>query len=286
MKAKNPPAALNRPKPMEWPEYEALLQREWNVLLEGSGGSGEALFQRFLEQHPCMVPRGEGHHGPSYHGVVAQPELPGFTRRFPDFMWITFDSLTAYPTLIEIETPMKVWFRADGAPRHEFTQAHDQLRGWKAWFDSPEHQLLFRGAYRVRRRHFYGHSLSPRYVLVYGRRAEAMAGHDASGRRLRMQAQDERLMTFDRLRPDRELLSCITVRVTPEGARAVSVPPTFELDAINMGELRFVEDLEQAIRANPLIKDERKEFLAERLPLWRASMEESDRGPWDLSVRD
>jgi len=44
--------------PWSWDEYESWLSKEWATLLEQDPTEPDV--HRFLEQHPCLVPGGEG----------------------------------------------------------------------------------------------------------------------------------------------------------------------------------------------------------------------------------
>jgi hypothetical protein len=94
-----------------------------------------------------MIPGGSGdigpggHHGSVMGAVFRQPDLVGGGRVFqPDFMWVTRSTSLVTPILIEIEKPSKRWFRRDGRPTSEFTEAHDQLNDWRSWFARDENK--------------------------------------------------------------------------------------------------------------------------------------------------
>jgi hypothetical protein len=67
-------------------------------------------------------------------GIIAQAPLPSYNHRVPDFLWLSRDSDTDQPVLIEIEAPSKKWFTKAGAPTAGFTQALNQIAEWKSWF--------------------------------------------------------------------------------------------------------------------------------------------------------
>lgn len=135
-----------RPLPWPWSRYESWLTAEWQALLGRSPSESEV--HEFLEQHPSMVPGGEGgeqsiggHHGAFPAALISEPELPGLTRPTPDFMWISKMSSVVKPVLIEIERPDKRWFRSsDGVPHSDLTQAIDQISTWRDWFESEPHR--------------------------------------------------------------------------------------------------------------------------------------------------
>ncbi len=128
-----------RPRALAWDTYSDMALAEWYKLLSLNPEEDEV--QRFLELHPSMIPGGSGdvgpggHHGSDMGAVFRRPKLIGSGRTFePDFMWVTRSSGLVTPILIEIEKPSKRWFRKDGRPTGEFTEAHDQLNDWRSWF--------------------------------------------------------------------------------------------------------------------------------------------------------
>jgi hypothetical protein len=79
-------------EPLSWKQYEELVTTEWVALLNGKSSPSEREVQAFLERHPSMVPGafgfvgGESGHYPRLCGVIAQPPLPSYDHRVPDFM--------------------------------------------------------------------------------------------------------------------------------------------------------------------------------------------------------
>lgn len=57
------------PKALTWDRYSELVQRVWRDLLDAADDHDEAIFQKFLETHPCMVPGGQSMSGPSGHSA-------------------------------------------------------------------------------------------------------------------------------------------------------------------------------------------------------------------------
>ncbi len=223
-----------------WHDYVDLLTRQWHALLDSPISAEERVLQEFLERHPCLLPGSDSVDGTSGHmpfpmAVISKPKLPGLSDRQPDFMWIATDSVTLYPILIEIETPHKKWFHRDGAEIHsELTHAQGQLADWRAWFRRGKNSAAFLDDYGIphelRRR-----QLSPRFVLVHGRRTEYERSEQRTQKRAELQREGERLMSFDRLAPANygELYSC--VRKTQDGYQVVAVPPC-------LGVVEKVED--------------------------------------------
>lgn len=59
-------------------------------------------------------------------------------------MSVTRSTSLIIPILVEIEKPSTRWFRMDGRPTQEFSEAHDQLNDWSSWFARDENRSLFR----------------------------------------------------------------------------------------------------------------------------------------------
>lgn len=257
--------------PMAWSDYEKLILDEWKRLLSSDKSREEKHFQHFFEQHPCML---SGVYGllsspnvfPS--ALISKPVLPDFTRKIPDFLWITFNSVNLYPILIEIESPRKQWFTKKGRPTAGLTQAHDQLKEWKTWFSKPRNAESFADYYRLPTK-LRGLVLKPIYVLIYGRRSEANRDTDLSKKRTHLQGENEILMTFDRLKPSQNASNLINVKFDREGYYAISIPPTIYLDPFTAKHCwRFVRQKEEAAMASPYLSKERKEFLIRRFKYW------------------
>jgi hypothetical protein len=182
---------------------------------------------------------------------------------------------------IEIESPKKKWFTKQGTPTAHLTQAMDQLRDWKRWFQEPHNVQAFL--------EYYGVPRSPHqvfachYVLIYGRRDEAIHG---PGRKKRpfMQQPDESIMSFDRLEPDRELADIITVRREGEIFRALYAQPTMELNRFIVSDWNSVRGVEEAIQTNMEMNSARKEHLLKMLAKWHEQLE-GERAERRLSQR-
>jgi hypothetical protein len=204
------------PPPWSWDEYATWLEREWSALLADAQGEGP--IHRFLEQHPCLLPGGEGtgesfggHHGGWRDTVISKPSLRGLVTREPDFMWLTRNSAEMIPVLIEIESPTKPWFTGKGQPSARFTQALNQLAEWKQILDSEAGRLLFDQMYDLPQSWRDSHRLVLRLLLVYGRRAETEIQPAANQRRGILRGEHVDTMTFDRLRPIADLQNAVTV---------------------------------------------------------------------------
>lgn len=253
---------------MPWEQYEIRLRGEWQVLLDSA--RSESDIQRFLEQHPCLVPGSRFPMTGSFPvraALVTQPGLLAKTRRVPDFMWLSNDSATLYPVLIEIERPGKRWFTAKGVPSAKFTQALSQLREWQVWFNEPKNQSKFMERYAIPEDYDRGR-FRPHYVLIYGRRDELAAERRLRHLRAMQEHPDESLMSFDRLVPLRDSSNYITIRRTRRGYEAVAVPPTLKLDPLYAPFWADVHNKADAIQRCEWMPDERKAFLCERIDYW------------------
>lgn len=231
--------------------YNELLMAQWPALLDSPESRDERLLHAFLERHPSLLPGSATVDGDSGHaayplGVITKPKLPGLSDREPDFMWLATDSESLYPVLIEIETPHKQWFYGDRAEIHsDLTHAQGQLAEWRAWFSRGSNQTTFLDAYEIplnlRRRR-----LSPRFVLIHGRRSNYESSQLRQMKRAELAREDERLMSFDRLTPAKwgVLYSCLRKR--QDGYEVAAVPPS--LTIFNDGKnYRVTQGWEQAL---------------------------------------
>lgn len=265
--------AKGAPPPMAWEQYSERVRQEWGKLLVGPGSHDERTIQRFLEQHPCLIPGAFSLPSPSGHwpfppAVISQPVLQGLNTKIPDFLWIATDSAYLYPVLVEIEQPNKRWFRKDGVPHAELTQALDQLASWRAWFNKPENQSVFFEQYLIPPDMRRWKTFRPFYVLIYGRRSEFLSRPALVAKRGQMARSDEFYMTYDRLQPQIDTRQLICVRKTETRYIAVSVPATLELSPALAHERLVIQEKDKAIERNPWLSPERRKFLLERLPYW------------------
>ncbi|HWB02200.1 MAG TPA: Shedu anti-phage system protein SduA domain-containing protein [Verrucomicrobiales bacterium] len=254
--------------PMSWEDYAKRVELEWSGLL--ASASNESEVQRFLEEHPSLLPTADSH-CPYPGAVISQPKLQGLTRRVPDFMWICSNSVTIIPVLIEIEHPKKMWYNGKGDPTAEFTQAVNQLRIWRTWMEDSDNQNVFRSYYGLRGGNWRGMAFKPRYVLIYGRRAEFESGKSAALKHLRRSSQldSEEFMTFDRLRPNRLFSDFLSVRARDnQGFEAISFPACVKIGPSFSALLDGVKDITAAISKSPWLTPERRQFLIDRVPYW------------------
>lgn len=264
------------PPPLSPGNYAELVRRNWDAVLE-TDGLTEAHVHRFLEQHPCLLPFADGL-GPEAHGrgskstlfaVVSEPVLPGIERPRPDFLRINQDSEAVYPILIEIESPGKAYARKDGQPTAEYTQAIAQIGDWKAWFAQPQNIVAFTELYRIEAPSpFHRRVIEPRFVLVYGRRAELDGNPRARALRAALKPAETTVMTYDRLFPSERASFELCVRLVGRDLRAITISPTLLLGPVVADELAAIKGKPEALDESPYFTDKRRDFLRERFEYW------------------
>lgn len=277
-----------RPEPMAWEPYSAAVFNEWQELL--ASDPEESGVHAFLELHPAMIPGGSGdigpggHHGSDFSAVFTKPRLKGQGRDFePDFMWVTRSTGLITPVLIEIEEPSKRWFRKDGRPTSEFTEAHDQLNDWRSWFKMDANKALFRSTFLIEGELFLDRPIEPQFVLIYGRQSEFELGgghEDPAGLRRKrdgQRARDESFMTFDSLRPRYDHRNSVTVRMTATGPEAVAFSPVYGTSPKAGHLARNVRRLPDALVASVMMTEERRKYLARRFEYWHQRDESARR---------
>lgn len=273
-----PDSDPQRPQSVQWSTYVDQVMAQWYALL--SRDPEESEVQAFLELHPAMVPGGSGdvgpggHHGSEMGAMFRRPTLKGAGRSFePDFMWVTRSTGLITPILVEIEKPSKRWFRGDGRPTREFTEAHDQLNDWRSWFEHEENKAIFRGQFLFEER-YADRPLSPQFVLVYGRQGEFEPGgghrYPEQLRRKRdgQRAADESFMTIDSLRPRYDHADSLTVTMTAQGPQVFALSPVYGTGTDTGPEALILGSITDALARSVLMSDERKAYLASRWEHW------------------
>ncbi len=274
---------------MGWDDYSALAARELSALL-ASGECDERTFQRLLEEHPILVPgvypsTQAGHNGIFPSSVITQPPLTGLNTRLPDFCVISHDSGTLYASFVEIESPCKPWATKAGVQSAKLTQAIDQLRDWKIWFNDPLNAARFLDEFRVPHSLRAGRAFVRQYILVYGRR-EDLRNSDFGKRRAEAEAHDEVFMSWDRLQPSNHYAGLMTVRLTPDGYRAVSVPPSVTLGPLHAEDQSIILGRKEAVARSRHLSPVRAQFLIERWPYWDGWVQSKSNGNGFLSTGD
>ena len=285
-----------RPMALAWEQYSDKALSDWYSLLSQEPEEDEV--QRFLELHPSMIPGGSGdigpggHHGSDMGVVFRRPKLTGSGRmREPDFVWVTRSSGLVTPILIEIEKPSKRWFRKDGRPTSEFTQAHDQLNGWRSWFARDGNQALFRKRFLFLSEKYEDRPLEPQYVLIYGRESEFRlgGGHDNPNelryKRDQQRGMNESFMTFDALRPRFDHSNSMTLTMSAQSPKIHAFSPVYGTGPhLEEGAL-LLGDPYDALGRSVMISDERRAYLAKRWAYWQQYEQERNADPNGLCAR-
>lgn len=282
----------NAPSPWTWDEYSSWLKTKWAELLRTGDSSKEEPYRKFLEQHPCLIPGGEGsgdsfggHHGGWNDTVISQPPLPGITKRIPDFMWLTKNSEDIIPVLIEIEAPGKAWFNKNEQRSAKLTQAQDQLAEWRLQLDNAASRQLLGEMYDFPRGWTLTYNLVPRVLLIYGRSQEFRLRPWLNRKRRAIRDPATDAMTFDRIKPLEGSRNAFSVRMENRSQIVVAVPPTFRVGPRIAETIAAVKGWVDAITSNELMTPERKAFLLSRLPYWdeigHRSMQGQRLGPHD-----
>jgi hypothetical protein len=279
---------------MEWRDFEHLILSKWEELLNRTPVPTEPDMQEFLERYPSMVPcayniqrfkngpRLESGHLPWMNGLISQPVLPSFHHHIPDFMWLSRNSARLEPVLIEIEAPSKRWWKANGDPTADLTQALGQITRWKTWFEDSVNVIKFKEMYGLEWGETVKRQFKPSYLLIYGREVEANSKPDLIGQRSHLAEADVDIMTYDRLYPDPRALQQVCMKVKIDKGetvfKAISVPATMTLKPSLARYRSRLSGLEEAINSNKHISPKRKEFLIRRLPYWNEWLKSPEKG--------
>ena len=279
--------APDPPTPMEVREYTARSTEEYLALINGPDRGNEAAIHSFLEQNPAFVPGAFSYpasgHGPIFWGVFTKPRLAGDPGYIPDFLWLATATDRIYPVFVEIENPTKRWFTANGQQTAEFTQAQAQIQDWKRWLRNPAQFQAWMHSLDLPDGWNRGYELHPQYVLIFGSSAEFEQNPELRGRRRELEGEDERVMTFDNLRPDANALWFMTLTRINRQVHAMTVPPTFEIGP-NIGRsILEVHGVNEAIARQTRMTQERREFLQQRLPYWTAYLRRQEMSFRNLS---
>lgn len=147
------------------------------------------------------------------------------------------------------------------------TQAIQQLRDWRIWFDQPANVQRFREEYQIPDEVWRHRDLTLQPVLVYGRRAYLEASR-FQRKRAKLALPGDTFMTWDRIKPNCGLTAPLVVRLTPRGYIAHSVPPTVTLGPVSAEDHALIAGKEDAVLRSTLIPKPRRRFMAERWPYW------------------
>jgi Shedu protein SduA, C-terminal len=262
--------ATDPPPPMAWTEYEQIAKAELSEALNSE--ASESTMHALFERHPCLVPARHGlpitaADAPFPAALISKPPLPSFAGPIPDFMWITSDSVTLNPVLIEIEAPTKPWFTKSGQQTAELTQARDQLLQWRIWFQTSHNREAFLDFYRLDGMLRY-RSFKPMFLLIYGRRTDSHRTELLAHKRGLMQEDGTNVVSYDRLIPSQEASEYMCARVNKDGYKSVSLAPTMTLGPLFAVRRSYVSGKEAAALENAYLTAQRKEFLSARFAYW------------------
>ena len=232
--------------------------------------------QDFLERHPSLVPGAftpgsQSGHSPRYNALFSQPKLPGFGGKVPDFLWLSGHSSCDYAALIEIECPKKKLFTNEGRQRAEFSQAYNQIKDWRIWFETSANKQVFFDHYGLSGTQRFRRAFDLHFILIYGRRSEFQNNPKLSMKRHSLMSdRNEELISFDRLTPHDWLDSATTVVTKGMAVLEVKfVPETFLIRPMDIRQQLEMKGLAEAIQRNPRIDESRREFLTRRLVYWQ-----------------
>jgi hypothetical protein len=251
---------------MGWDEYKAILHEALRARL-AADDFDEPQAQRFLEQHPCLVPYAtrSGYHARIDY-VYTQVQL-GPRGRIPDFVRLSKNSSKTYLDLVEIESPAKRLFTKAGQPGERFVQARQQLSDWSEWLRADGNRTQLREYLRLDRTTFPD-DVIVRRILVMGRRDEVEKS--PRGRAARGDDNDEvTSMTWDRVAPDEDSRQAVTIRMDGGVPTVRYVPATFTTSRLMAPTLRSIEGWESAIERSLYITEPRKAKLISRVNYWR-----------------
>ena len=256
------------PPPMQWEKYEKLIKNKWNQLLESEDSKIERKIQEFLEKHPSMLPGafgilGSSNLNPFPLAVISQPKLQGNDTKISDFLWISSDSTSSYLIFIELKLPTELWWTKNRKPRSNLTSAISQLTELNVWLEKPANRLNFYDYFQIPEL-LRNRRLKQKFVLIYGRRAEAekYENRDSS------YGDNIILMTYDRLSPNPKAKNLMTVKIKNEGYEALAIPPTFTFHQDFIEKRAIINSKEKAIKNNEYLTEERKNFLLKRFVDW------------------
>ncbi len=259
------------PPALDFDNYSSVMCDEFQALLLNSSDD-ESVFQRFFERNPSYLPGayqlfGKSGHYPYMSSLVSQPCIKGVSDRKPDFMWLAHNSTDFSPIFIEIEKPSKRLFTCGGQQSSIYTQALTQIRDWKIQLDKPHERGLF-FEMLGNPDELYRLTFSPQYCLIYGRRDEYEEDDHLRAMKSKLSSQDICLMSYDRLRPDKNAMNFVSVELVNRRFRVKHIPPTFRYYPAEASVFTKYDGFKDRISEMVHTSVERKEFLFERYNYW------------------
>lgn len=212
------------------------------------------------------------------NALISQPILPGLGSKTPDFMWIASDSSSVFVVLMEIEDPNKSWATKKGQPSAKLTQAINQLKDWQKWFSEPLNEEKFKKDYKIPPYLLESRSFQKIYILIYGRRSDPSLTDSFNKKRALLQNQNEIYMTYDRIKPNRQLKDCLTVKLDKRGYTALHVQPTIRLGPIHAENRSLIQLKDLAVNRNIYLSKTRRQFLNSRWEYWDTWAKKENKG--------
>ena len=279
----------NIPPAVSMDVYIAAATQRYQEMLNDSS-LDEKSFQLFFEENPSFIPGefeaiGSSGHDAYLGTLITQPRIGTNLIRVPDFMWLANNSLSFCPVLIEIEKPSKEQFKSDDVPYAKFNQAYDQITEWKAILENPNNRQRFYDTFSIPER-YQKMAFAPQYVLIYGRRSEYESEDFRREKRFQMQGNDTRIMSFDRLKPNRNSYNAITTKVSNGKYYVKHIPPTFVFEPFSAPALIHLQEFKDRIADIKMISDERRKFLLERYDYWAEFGKQDNLGLINTSDRE
>ncbi|UCI23981.1 Shedu immune nuclease family protein [Mesorhizobium sp. B2-8-5] len=175
------------------------LKAQYLALLDE--GHNEQVYQRFIEVNTQLVPRDfVQNHG--VHLSLVLRKLAFGADFKSDFFFLSKSSDDWNAVFIEIEKPSSRFFKDAGHEYHpDFVHALQQINSWRAWLSIEGNLQAFVNQLSTIRvpAVMQRNPTNPKFVLVFGRRAEYA---DSELRRSRIRAEerdDFKIITFDSL---------------------------------------------------------------------------------------
>ena len=283
---------MNIPSAIDTNNYKSLVMAEFQSLLVDKADD-ETAFQKFFEQNPCMLPGsrsefdfGPSGHGPEHQALITQPKIRGIIKRQPDFMWLSYDSMTFCPVLIEIEAPAKRYYNRDGTVTKEFSKAKNQLDEWATVFHQPDYISAFYSDFDISK-DLRKSVFKPYYILIYGRRSEYMHDQTLKNKRFTLvdKSSGQYLMSYDRIEPIFLNNSYVTCTVKDGKFLAKNISPTMTLGPME-SQLLEINKLVEAVDNMVYTTDERKTFFKKRIPYWIEKIKEQKKRSTSFSSSD
>lgn len=172
-------------------QYRKLLDEE----------SGEQVYQKFIEEHTCFIPRDfVQNHG--VHLSLVLRKLSFGADYKTDFFFLSKSSDDWNAVSIELEKPGSKFFKAASNDFHsDFNNALQQINRWRAWLsDVPNQQTVLNALQAIRvPSTMRSNPTRYKFVLVHGRRSEYEGNQIRRSLIAAQERDDFKIVTFDSL---------------------------------------------------------------------------------------